>query len=185
VLSVAGNVDSPQGSTPDPVGSSAAQPSASSAAPPSGGAPVPIASSSVFDPFGDGESENDRRVPQSFDGDPATTWSTLSYRGSADFGNLKPGVGVLYDLGSEQSLAGVRITTTLPGSTVEVRTGGSPDGDLDAFPVATTGELSGTDDLTFDSALSTRYVLVWITGLVPVDDGFAADLAEVSVLAAS
>ena len=184
VLSVAGNVDSTQGSTPaaTPGSSSAAAPSSS--APPSSGPTATIASAGVFDPFGDGEPENDRDVPRTFDGDPATTWSTLSYRGSPDFGRLKPGVGVLYDLGSEQSLAGVRITTTLPGSTVEVRTGGAPDGALEAFPVAATTQLTGTDDVTFDAAVSTRFVLLWVTNLVPVDDGFAADLAEVSVTTA-
>ena len=57
----------------------------------------------MFDPFGDGEPENDDDVPLSFDGDPATAWSTLSYRGSPAFGNLKPGVGVLYDLGARSS----------------------------------------------------------------------------------
>jgi putative peptidoglycan lipid II flippase len=184
VLSVAGNVEQVDGSTP-PSGSStgtSAGPGSSSA--PAAGAPATITGATVFDPFGDGEPENDDEVPLTFDGDPATTWSTLSYRGSADFGNLKPGVGILYDLGSEQSLAGVTITTTLPGATVEVRTGGTPDGELDSFTLATTGQLSGTDDWTFDSAVSTRYVLVWVTGLVGVDDGFAADLAEVGMTAA-
>jgi hypothetical protein len=186
VLSVAGNVDNgTQGSTPDSSSGSSSAGGSASSAPPSAGPAATIASASVFDPFGDGEPENDDDVPRTFDGDPATTWSTLSYRGSADFGHLKPGVGVLYDLGSEQSLAGVTITTTLPGATVEVRTGGTADGDLDAFPVATAGTLSGTDDWTFDDAVSARYVLVWVTGLAEVDDGFAADLAEVSVSAAS
>ena len=95
-----------------------------------------------------------------------------------------PGVGVLYDLGVEQTLAGVTITTTLPGATVEVRTGGAADGDLDAFPVATSGELTGTDDLAFASPVSARYVLVWVTGLVDSGEGFSADLAEVGITTA-
>ena len=49
----------------------------------------------MFDPFGDGEPENDDEVPLAYDGDPSTAWTTLDYRGSADFGNLKHGVGVL------------------------------------------------------------------------------------------
>jgi putative peptidoglycan lipid II flippase len=183
VLSVAGNVDQVDGSTPgtssSPAGGSAT--SSSPAAP--AGSPLAISGATVFDPFGDGEPENDDEVPLTFDGDPATTWSTLAYRGSADFGNLKPGVGVLYDLGGDQSVAGVSITTTLPGAQVEVRTGGTPDDDLDAFAVATSGELSGTDQLTFEP-VTTRYVLVWVTGLVSGDDGFSADLAEVSIVPA-
>ena len=53
----------------------------------------------MFDPEGDGEPENDSDVPLAFDGDPSTAWSTLEYRGSPDFGNLKDGVGLLLDLG--------------------------------------------------------------------------------------
>jgi putative peptidoglycan lipid II flippase len=186
VLSVAGSVDTVKGSTPPAVTSAAASAgSAANSRTPVAGAPARIADATVFDPFGDGEPENDTKVPQSFDGDPATAWSTLAYRGSADFGNLKPGVGVIYDLGSPQSLAGVTITTTLPGAAVEVRTGGTPNGDLKAFPVAATGTLTGTDDLTFDSPVTARYVLVWVTGLVKTDGGFTADLAEVTVTTAA
>ena len=49
---------------------------------------------------------------------------------------------------------------------------------------AADGTLEGSTDLTFDKPVTARYVLVWITGLVPGDDGFSADLAEVAVHAA-
>ena len=182
VLSVAGNVDKVNGSTPPASGTSAGRPAAGPA--PAAGAPAAIAAAAVFDPFGDGQSENNKAAPQSFDGNPATAWATLNYRGSADFGHLKPGVGVVYDLGSEQALSGVTIITTLPGSTVEVRTGGTPSDDLDAFTVAASGTLTGTDHLAFSAPVTARYVLVWVTGLVSADQGFAADLAEVTVTAA-
>jgi putative peptidoglycan lipid II flippase len=181
MLNVASSVDD---DTAGSVPSGSAPAAGSSAAPPVAGAAAAIAAASVFDPFGDGEPENDTEVPLSYDGDPTTTWSTLTYRGSADFGNLKPGVGLLYDLGGDQPLAGVTVQTTLPGATVEVRTGGTPDDDLDAFTVAASGALTGTDELAFAAPVTTRYVLVWVTGLVPAGDGFTADLAEVTVNAA-
>jgi putative peptidoglycan lipid II flippase len=184
VLSVAGNVDQVQGSTPSPDASAGTAAGAAPSSAPAAGAPVPVAGASIFNPFGDGEPENDRNVPLTVDGDPTTAWSTVTYRGSAAFGNLKPGVGILYDLGSEQSLAGVTISTTLPGSTVEIRTGGTPGDDVDAFSVVASGELTGTDDLAFPEPVSSRYVLVWVTGLVSTDGGFTADLAEVTVHAA-
>ncbi|MCZ2821437.1 protein kinase family protein [Modestobacter sp. VKM Ac-2977] len=188
VLSVAGSVEGgPTGSTPESSTTAAAAPAPGeepAPAPPAAGAPVPLTGAAVFDPFGDGEPENDDDVPLSFDGDPSTAWSTLNYRGSADFGNLKPGVGVLYDLGSEQPVSSVALQTTRPGATVEVRTGGSPDAGLEAFDVAASAELTGEDVLEFAEPATTRYVLVWVTGLVPVDEGFSADLAEVSVTAA-
>jgi hypothetical protein len=140
----------------------------------------------VFDPFGDGEPENDRQVPQSYDGNPTTAWKTLDYRGSADFGNLKPGVGVVYDLGGPQALTGVTLATTLPGSAVEVRVGDSPDGDLDSFRVvSSTDALTSGTPLTFDQPVTARYVLVWVTSLVEGPQGYTADLSEVSFTAAS
>jgi putative peptidoglycan lipid II flippase len=191
VLSVAGNVEQVHGSSPSATGTSAAASggtatgSAPRSAPaPVAGAPVPITAAAVFDPYGDGESENAKAAPKSFDGNPATAWTTLNYRGSADFGHLKPGVGIVYDLGSAKPLAGVTLTTTLPGSTVEVRTASTPGTTLDAFPVAASGRLTGTDQLAFSAPVTARYVLVWVTGLVSGSDGFAADLAEVTVTAA-
>jgi hypothetical protein len=184
LLSVAGTVDEVPGSAPAPASSSA--PAEESAAPPADpGAPLAVASGTVFDPFGDGEPENDGDVPLALDGDPATAWSTLSYRGSPDFGNLKPGVGLVLDLGSAQSVGGVTVTTPTPGITVEIRTGGAPGGDLESFPVATTGTVDGTTALALDEPVTTQFVLVWVTGLVPVEDGFAGALAEVGVTPAT
>ncbi|MEX5720225.1 protein kinase family protein [Geodermatophilus maliterrae] len=183
VLSVAGDVDEVPGSAPPaPSTSPAAE---ESAAPSSGGAPAVIAEGAVFDPFGDGDPDNPRDVPASYDGDPATAWSTVTYRGSAEFGGLKPGIGVVYDLGSAQPVAGVSLTTTTPGISVEVRTGDAPDGDLETFPVATAGTVDGTAELAFAEPVTTQYVLVWMTGLVPADDGFAGALAEVAVTPAT
>jgi hypothetical protein len=181
VMSVAGSVDDVEGSTPS--AATSADTSDEPAAP-TAGEPVPITSGSVYDPFGDGDPDHPEDVPLSFDGDPGTDWATYQYRGGTDFGGLKPGVGVVYDLGSEQALAGVTVATTLPGTTMEIRTGDAPDGDIDSFAVATSGTVEGTTELTFDDEVTARYVLVWITGLVPVESGFQADLAEVAIRAA-
>ncbi len=183
LLSVTGSVDDNVGSTPSG-GGGASSSAPAEEEPVAAGDPVQIAAADVFDPFGDGEPENNGDVPQSYDGDPATAWTTLNYRGSPAFGNLKPGVGVLYDLGSEQSLAGVTVTSTTPGATVEIRTGDSSDGELDSYATAGSGAVEGTSEFTFDEAVTTRYVLVWVTGLVEGGDGFNAGLAEVSILSA-
>jgi hypothetical protein len=181
VLSVADSVGEPS----SPPVTSPPGPSSAPEETPAGGTPAAtITGASVFDPFGDGEPENTDEIPLSYDDDPATSWSTLEYRGSAAFGNLKDGVGVVYDLGSEQALGGVTLTTNTPGATVEVRTGGSPDGSLDDFAVQASGELEATTDLDFDAPVTSRYVLVWITGLVASGDGFSADVAEVELHAA-
>jgi eukaryotic-like serine/threonine-protein kinase len=177
VLSVAGSVDAEDTTSPPPASSAPAE---DDGATPVDGPPATIVDGTVLDPGGDGEPENVDDIPLSFDGDAATAWSTLTYRGSPDFGNLKDGVGVVYDLGSEQALAGVSLTTNTPGATVEVRVGEQPDDGLDGFDVVVSGELEETTDLTFDEPVTTRYLLVWVTGLVPSDDGFSADIAEVA-----
>ena len=156
----------------------------SAPAKPAAGSPVKIVTATVFDPQGDGQSENDAQAPLSYDGNPATAWKTLDYRGSATFGNLKKGVGIVYDLGSSRSLSGVTITSTQPGATLEIRTGGDPHGSLDSFTTVASGTVKGSTELSFDKAVNSRYVLVWITGLVSGDGGFSADLAEVVVHAA-
>jgi hypothetical protein len=184
VLSVAGSVDDVEGSTPS-ASASAEPPAEEEPEAASPGAPIAIAGGSVYDPFGDGDPDHPEDVPLSHDGDPATDWATYRYLGGTDFGGLKPGVGVVYDLGSEQSIAAVGLTTTLPGTTVEIRTGTAPDGPLESFAVATSGELQGTTELTLEEPATARYLLVWITGLVPVEDGAQADLAEVVVRAAA
>jgi hypothetical protein len=181
VLSVAGNYDDLEGSTPS--GSVTPSTSASKDAPATGG-PVEVTRGTVFDPGGDGAPENDDEVPQSFDGDPDTAWSTLTYQGSPAFGNLKDGVGVVYDLGSEQELVAATIATTMPGATVEIHAASDTDGDLGDWPLLAEGELEEETDFSFEEPATTRYVLVWVTGLVEGDDGYTADLAEVELQAA-
>jgi hypothetical protein len=182
LLDVTGSVDTVQGSTPSAGSSVSGSQAPSKAA--AAGAAIPIVTAEVFDPLGDGEPENNSKVPLAYDGDPSTAWSTLEYRGSPDFGNLKDGVGLLLDLGQSQSLSGVTITSIAPGATVQIRTADKPADKLDGFDQATDGTLKDSTDLTFDKPVTARFVLVWITGLVPSDNGYSADIAEVAVHAA-
>ncbi|WP_092198868.1 hypothetical protein [Blastococcus tunisiensis] len=181
VISVAGEVDETPGSTP-----SASAPAGGSAEPGTvePGAAVAIAGGDVFDPQGDGDPDNPGSVELAFDGDPATAWSTYEYRGSPAFGNLKDGVGLLLDLGSAQELGAVTVTSPSAGATFEIRTAESAGEAVAAYDVAASGELQGETQLAFDEPVTARYVLVWLTGLVPSEGGFAAEIAEVSVQAA-
>ena len=177
LLSVSGSVDDvPEGSTP-----SASASADGGAAQTPAGAPAAIVAADVFDPEGDGEPENDQDVPLAYDGDPATAWSTLTYRGSPAFGNLKGGVGLLLDLGDAQQLAGVSLTSIAPGATVEIRTADTAGAALDDFAPAADGTIEGTTELAFAEPVEARYVLIWVTGLVEGGDGFQADLAEITV----
>ncbi|PRZ42667.1 hypothetical protein CLV47_10411 [Antricoccus suffuscus] len=163
-----------------PASSSSAPPV--SQAKPQAGQPIAVAGAKLLDPPpGDGK-ENPDRLNLSYDGNTGTTWPTLQYKGSANFGNLKPGVGIVYDLGSEQTLGAVKITTTLPGATVEIRTGTEPQASsLDAYPVVVPDtKLNGETEIKLPEGTKTRYVVVWITKLVPQESYYQASLSEVA-----
>jgi hypothetical protein len=180
LLDVTDSVDDVEGSTPSV--STSAGGSAGSSAP--AGAAVTVAGADVFDPGGDGQPENDQDVPLALDDDPATAWSTLTYQGSPAFGNLKDGVGLLLDLGRPQAVGSVTLTTDTPDAEVEIRTGDEAGTSLDDFDAGPAGTLEASTDLAFDKPVTARYVLVWITGLVPTSDGFSADLSGITVNAA-
>jgi hypothetical protein len=150
--------------------------------------PLAISGVTLLDPppGGDGQ-ENVREVSKAADGNPATVWPTLTYRRNAEFGNLKDGVGLVFDLGKSTTVNSVTIQTSLPGSALQIRVGDSPDGPLDSY--RTIGQSDGTQrSTTVNLAPGTqgRYYLVWITKLVPVSSGqWQADLAEVQFLSAA
>ena len=119
-------------------------------------APVTLEGVASYDPPpGDGE-EHSERVADATDGDPATYWTTESYRAFS-----KPGVGLVLKVsGPPQRLT---LTTDTPGFNAEIRAGSSPDGPFDTIiasdartAATTTWELGETD---------APYVAVWITDL--------------------
>ena len=176
LLSVSSDIDDPVGSTP-----SASAPADGAATETGAGTPVAVVAGSVFDPQGDGDPDHPEDVGLAYDGNPATAWETYEYRGSPEFGNLKDGLGLLLDLGTAQELAGVRLTSTAPGATVEILTGDSAATELDGFEPATEGTIEGETELAFDEPVTARYVLVWITALVQSEGGFSADIAEIAI----
>ena len=102
----------------------------------------------------------------------APPWRSDSYRGSAAFGGLKNGMGLMFDLGSEQNVKAVTIKTPTPGFNVEIRTAPS------ATPTAaqTSTVATGTVDqpsttLTVENPQGSRYVMVWLTSLPSTGNG--------------
>ena len=61
-----------------------------------------------FDPYGDGQGENNQLAYLAIDGNPATAWHTEWYA-SASFGGLKPGTGLLLDMGRTVTISTVRV----------------------------------------------------------------------------
>ncbi|MFR9790249.1 protein kinase family protein [Streptomyces sp. MB22_4] len=132
---------------------------------------VPVQGARDFDPFSTDHSEKPNDVGKVFDSSPSTYWQTDFYL-SPEFGNLKPGVGVILDLGKVQQVG--KVTVTFLGQTsVELRSAsadaGSEPTSFDAYTKVADG--SGTTVvLKPGKALNTRYLLVWLTKL-PADGG--------------
>ncbi|MFE7514872.1 protein kinase family protein [Streptomyces sp. NPDC057540] len=146
--------------------------------------PIAIASAQDFDPFpgGNGEEYPDA-VKYAFDGDPSTFWHTKNYA-SAKFGNQKPGVGIVLDLGAARKISSVDLSFV--GNTkVEVRT--APEGassapsTADEFTTQASGD--GSDvNLHLTKPVKTRYVLVWLTELPLTGGEYRGQLTEVKVM---
>ncbi|GAA3054960.1 protein kinase family protein [Kitasatospora albolonga] len=157
------------------------------AAPP--GKPLTIAGVSDFNPLGTGP-EHTSEVPRSFDGDPATNWSTSGYEDDLG-GAYKAGTGLLVDLGSEQQVSSVEVQFAGGSSKMELYaqpkgTASAPRVDrngLSSFgsPVAT--QQGPQVELKPGQPLTTRYLLLWLTS-IPKDgtDGrYRGRIAEVKV----
>ncbi|ALO09681.1 Serine or threonine protein kinase [Streptomyces venezuelae] len=146
--------------------------------------PISIASAQDFDPPPKGSGgENPQAIQLAYDGDPNTYWHTVNYFGS-DFANLKPGVGMVLDLGTAKEISSVELSF-VGQTSVELRTAPS---DASSAPstadeFTTQAEGSGSNvTLKPTKPITTRYVLVWLTELPANDGGFRGKLSEIKIL---
>ena len=101
-------------------------------------------------------------------------WRTQTYR-TAAFGGLKPGVGLVLDLGSPRAVTSVTFEARTAGSTVSLRAADdAPTTDAGLAPVGTQVEASGRTVLDGSSGGAHRYWVVWVSELGPRGDGFGA-----------
>jgi serine/threonine protein kinase len=137
---------------------------------------VPFESVAPVDPYGDGD-ENKSGMPLVDDGDPLTAWKSENYYD----GTLnKPGVGMLFDLGSPQTVTGFRLQTPDPGYLFSVVVG---DGDWRGMVADARRTFTAADDMRESIEPATgRYVLLWITTVVHTDDGNRAEVGEFRVV---
>lgn len=137
----------------------------------------------VFDPSAPGLGDNAGAASLAVDGDLQTAWNTNGYR-TEDFDGTKDGVGLVVDLGEPREVRNVVVQLVRGGVDVELYA-------ADRLPDAAAG-LEGWGDFRaaqrgirasqeFHLAPTTsRYWLLWITGLSPNASGqYAAEVAEV------
>jgi len=150
-----------------------------------------IASARDFDPQGEDKTENPDEVRLAYDGDPATRWRTVQYFGSPKLGNLKRGVGLVLDLDTPQPVRSVQLKLSGAGTAVEFRV---PETDPAQTPrppmssdkrwrtVAAESKAGQSATLTAEQAVTTRYVLVYLTSLPKEGNGYRGGIYEVEVM---
>lgn len=178
-------VGRPDPAPPNPHSTGSSSPSSSTAtsAEPTG-AIVPIVAVTDFDPPPGNGTENPGQVKLAWDGSATTAWHTVTYFRRADLGGLKPGVGLLVDLGSPQTVGAVRLRLVGHGTSVQLLASAQAGTVLDDFtPVAqaqNTGELV---TLRPSIELHQRYLLIWLTRLPLAPDSvdYIGGIADIEV----
>jgi putative peptidoglycan lipid II flippase len=142
---------------------------------------VPISGGQVYDPQGDGTPDYKDYVDRAFDGNADSAWLTWVYK--QQFPTLKTGVGLMLDLEHETTPTSVLITSTTPGTVVEVRSATSPTAPFDQTTVLGTGTVTdGSATIPLTKAPKSKYLLVFVTKLSPTPDNqFQGKINEIEV----
>jgi hypothetical protein len=136
---------------------------------------VPIESVRSFDPRGAPPNgalgtEREENAPLAIDGDVVTAWTTKKYK-NATLGT-KGGVGLILDLGQEVDVTGVSLGLVGYGTDLQVRVANEilPDPDL-WTKLVSIDDAGPQIDLRAPRPVSGRYVLIWLTGIPPMENG--------------
>ncbi|MHC3470291.1 protein kinase family protein [Streptomyces sp. 7R007] len=125
----------------------------------------------------EGSAQAPEDVRNTYDGDSSTYWRTKSYNAGPKLAPYKPGVGIVYDLGSAQTVSAASIGLRYAGDHTTIHLYAtdslSPSSSVDGMTEIGTATTSGTS-LTVKSTkkVKTEYVLLWITDVpkAPQDD---------------
>ena len=152
-------------STPSP----ASAPAHSTAAPAPPVVPVQVLTpvkAAAFGPGGTKVGDNPQHAAEVIDGSHATAWRSDWYT-TAAFGNLKPGTGLLLDMGRRVTITSAQIVLGgIRGADVQLRAGNVPVL-ADLREVASAAGAGGTVRMWPHAAVRAKYVLIWFTRLPP------------------
>jgi hypothetical protein len=157
------------------------------------GEPAPIALDPgqvrIVDPP-DGNRAELAGVEALVDGDLGTGWRTDRYE-SPTFGNIKPGMGILINLGEPRHLSTIQVQLATGGATAQIRVGeedpgASTDGDeaiYQAYQPLGDPQQGGANMVftTFDPEQTYQYVMIWFTELAPEGGGFRVEVQQITV----
>jgi len=141
--------------------------------------PIAILSATGFDPEGDQE-EGNSQAARVYDGDVSTSWSSELYA-TADFGNLKKGLGVLLDLGQPTEIH--EVTVDLGKGPLDLTAYAATDPTLEgATVIGTAGGADGRIRLRATGSVPrAQYVIVWFTTLTADSGRFRASISEIAL----
>ena len=115
-------------STPPTAAGGGSHPSTSASAAAGGTVLTPV-SDSTFNIYGSppGNTENQTTAPAAIDNSLSTSWSTSYHFNKPNFGGLKPGTGLLIDMGKEVRLSQVEVLFASNGpTTASIYLGNNP-----------------------------------------------------------
>jgi hypothetical protein len=153
-------------------------------------APIPLTADQVrvVDPPQGNRAELDG-IELVLDDDLSTSWQTDTYN-SAAFGGIKPGMGILLDLGEPTQVASVRLELATAGATAQLRVGETDPGSSSAGddqvyqtyrPLGDPQQGGTTMVFNVDSDTSYQYLMVWFTDLPSAGGGFRVEVQQVVV----
>jgi hypothetical protein len=150
------------------------------------GSPIKPAGVTDFDPLAEPPEENPDEAPNAIDGDAATSWTTSTYRGDPALGGLKPGVGLMVDLGKDRKVGSVTIRFKGAPTSFEVYAAPAgvtdpPDSIDQLDKVAAKKDAPQRANVQLDPSANTRYLLVWLTKLPEVPGGFKGEITDITV----
>ncbi len=128
-----------------------------------GNTPVRLHGVTSYDPVGQEQQDFGSIAYKATDGDPTSAWVTESYN-TADFGGLKPGVGLVLSSPGSVTLKSLTVTTSTPGFRAEIEVGSSASG---PWVVDSASRTVGTKSTFTLDGKSGTYWMVWITQLGP------------------
>ena len=141
-------------------------------------------SATVFSPSG--APDNPEKAGLAIDGNPDTSWSTVTYKDAVPFPNFVEGEGLLLHLSEPTALSAVTIDVSSTGTEVQIR----------SSPTENPAKLSDTTELTSTTPLQqghnrievhdrtkTSNVLVWITKLGTTDGASRTEISDVTLQA--
>jgi serine/threonine-protein kinase len=135
-----------------------------------------------------GAADNPQEAPLAIDGNPETSWSTVTYRDSVPFPNFIEGMGLLLHLSEPTELSAVTIDLASTGTEVQIRSSPTenPTTLADTIELTPTTPLEpGQNRVEVSDSTKTSNVLVWITKLGTIDGASRTEISSITLHAAA